>query len=58
MNEGKAHLISNARMAPRIILRAMGNLEKVIEEISSDHECSVYSMLDILDENNGRVLLF
>jgi hypothetical protein len=55
MNEGKAHLISNARMAPRIIiLRAMGNLEKVIEEISSDHECSVYSMLDILDENNGK----
>ena len=29
-------------------------MEKVIEEISSDHECSVYSMLDILDENNGK----
>lgn len=55
MNEGKAHLISRVRTAPRIIiLRAMGNLEKVIEEISSDYKCSVGGMIDILDEHNNK----
>ena len=55
MNDGKSELISKARIAPRIlILRAIGEMDKVIEEIKSDYEGEVGSFIDILDNNNER----
>lgn len=55
LNEGRTNLISRARIAPRIIiLRAMGDMEKVVAEICKDYTCTVGKPLDILGSHNER----
>ncbi|MGE5631188.1 MAG: hypothetical protein ACM3TR_08850 [Caulobacteraceae bacterium] len=53
LNEGKMHLINRARIAPRIlILRVMGDMDRVVEEISKDYKCIVGRPMDILNTHN------
>lgn len=55
INEEKMHLVKKIRTAPRIIIvRAMGNLENVIQEIHKDHGGSFGTMMEILNSRNEK----
>ncbi|MDN5324198.1 MAG: hypothetical protein PWQ67_2652 [Clostridia bacterium] len=54
-NDKSCNLINYTRIAPRIlIMRALGNVEKVIEEIKKDHIATAGSFLEMLDNHNGK----
>jgi len=54
-NDRKCNLVSQTRIAPRIlIMRALGDIEKIIEEINKDHAATSGSFLELLDNNNSR----
>ncbi|HWR61744.1 MAG TPA: hypothetical protein VN580_09050 [Clostridia bacterium] len=53
LNDGQSHLVSRSRIATRIILlRAMGDMEKVIQEIEGDYNCVEGDVIEILNSNN------
>lgn len=55
LNDGMNHLVKRARISTRIIImRAIGDLERVVREISEDYECSVGNLLEILNTNNEK----
>jgi hypothetical protein len=55
ISEGKIHLVSNSRLAPRIIvMRALGDTEKILEEIGKDHKGIFGNFSNILSENNNK----
>lgn len=55
LNDKKSHLVSRSRIATRIIiLRAMGDLERVIQEISEDYECIEGDINEILKSHNEK----
>lgn len=55
INESRISLIKKMRTAPRIIIvRAMGNLEDVIQGIYNDHGGSVGALMDILNSSNEK----
>ncbi|HNU80095.1 MAG TPA: hypothetical protein PLW98_03775 [Bacillota bacterium] len=61
LNDKKIDLVSRSRIATRIIiLRAMGDLERVVRDISGDYQCIVGNPLDIIkssDENGTLVVV-
>jgi hypothetical protein len=55
LNDNKSRLVNKARAATRIILlRAMGDMEKVVKEISEDYECLEGNLMDILNSCNEK----
>lgn len=55
LNDEKSHLVSRARISTRIIiLRAIGNLERVIKEISEDYECIEGDSIELLNDYNEK----
>ncbi len=53
LNDGKAGLVRRSRIATRIIiLRAMGDMEKVIDVIKSEYDCVVGDFNEILSSYN------
>lgn len=55
ISEGKIYLVSNSRLAPRIIvMRALEDTEKILEEIQKDHKGLVGNFNNILSENNNK----
>jgi hypothetical protein len=55
INEGQINLVKKIRNAPRIIIvRAMGNLEDVIQGIYNDHGGSIGALMDILNSSNEK----
>lgn len=55
LNDKMNHLIARARIATRIIiLRAMGDLERVVREISEDYKCIEGSLVDVLNSSNEK----
>jgi len=55
LNDKKIHLIRRARIATRIIvLRAMGDPERVVKEISGDYQCIEGNALDIINSSNEK----
>lgn len=55
LNDNKSHLITKSRISTRIIiLRAMGDLEEVIKEISKDYECVEGDAIEILNSYNEK----
>jgi len=55
MNDGKNQLVARARIATRIIiLRAMGDLERVVKEISEDYKCTEGDLIEILNTSNEK----
>ncbi len=55
MNDKRSHLIARARIATRIlILRAMGDLERVVKEIGEDYNCIEGDLLEILNSYNEK----
>lgn len=55
LNDKKIHLVSRSRIATRIIvLRAMGDLERVVKEISGDYQCIEGNALDIINASNEK----
>ncbi|MFZ7104322.1 MAG: hypothetical protein ACOWWO_16925 [Peptococcaceae bacterium] len=60
-NDGKCNLLKHSRIAPRIlVMRALGDVEKVITEIRKDHQASSGPLLEMLDNHNslGTILVF
>jgi len=54
-NDGKSNLVNHTRVAPRIlIMRALGDIEKVIEEINKDHIATSGSFLEMVDNHNSN----
>jgi hypothetical protein len=55
LNDRMNHLVNKARISTRIIImRAIGDLERVVQEISGDYDCSVGNLTDLLNENNEK----
>lgn len=55
MNDKMNPLITKARIATRIIiLRAMGDLERVVREISEDYKCKEGDLIEILNSSNEK----
>jgi len=55
LNDKKIDLVSRSRIATRIIvLRAMGDLERVVRDISGDYQCIVGSPLDIIKSSDEK----
>lgn len=55
MNDGMNTLIKNARIAPRIIiLRGMGDMERIIEDIKKDHRAVEGGFFDTLSSHNDK----
>lgn len=55
LNDKKSHLVSRSRIAMRlIILRAMGDMERVIKEIKDDYECIEGNLMDLLNSYNEK----
>lgn len=55
INDGKSPLIAKARIATRIIiLRAMGDLGRVVKEIREDYECVEGDLIEVLNTNNEK----
>jgi hypothetical protein len=55
LNDNRSQLVNKARAATRIILlRAMGDMEKVVKEISEDYECLEGNLMDILNSYNEK----
>lgn len=55
LNDNRGSLVRRSRIATRIILlRAMGDMEKVIEEIKKDYECVEGDVIDILNTHNEK----
>lgn len=53
LNDGQSRLVSRSRIATRIILlRAMGDMEKVIREIEGDYDCVEGDAIEILNSHN------
>lgn len=61
LSDHKCPLICNIRMAPRIIImRAFGDIEKVIDEIKNDYNAITASFENIIESHNdeGTVITF
>jgi hypothetical protein len=61
LNDKMTHLVDRSRIATRIIiLRAVGDLEKVIKEISDDYKCVEGDIIQIFNSHNekGTVVAF
>ncbi|MHB1393883.1 MAG: hypothetical protein ACYCYE_12580 [Clostridia bacterium] len=59
LNDKMNHLITRARIATRIIiLRAMGDLERVVREISEDYKCIEGNLIEVLNtcDEKGTIL--
>lgn len=55
LNDKVGHLVDKSRIAMRlIILRAMGDMERVIEEISKDYKCIEGDIIDIINSYNEK----
>ncbi|MCY6372080.1 hypothetical protein [Clostridium ganghwense] len=55
INDGKNNLISKSRLAPRIIvMRAIGDCGKILEEIQKDHRGHIGKFENILSEYNNK----
>ena len=55
LNDKMTHLVDRSRIATRIIiLRAVGDLEKVIKEISDDYKCVEGEMIQIFNSHNEK----
>jgi len=55
LNDKKIDLVSRSRIATRIIiLRAMGDLERVVRDISGDYQCIVGNPLDIIKSSDEK----
>lgn len=55
LNDNQGHLITHARIAPRIlIMRAFGDTERILHEIQKDHDAITGSFLNILDNYNEK----
>jgi len=55
LNDGMGRLVNKSRIATRIIiLRAMGDMEKVIGEIKGDYDCVEGAFNPILNSNNEK----
>ena len=55
INDKMSHLVTRSRISIRlIILRAMGDLDRVVKEISMDYKCVEGSLLQILDSYNEK----
>ncbi|MCY6355193.1 hypothetical protein [Clostridium sp. ZS2-4] len=55
ISEGKINLVNNSRLAPRIIvIRAIGDTEKILEEIQMEHKGQIGKFNNILSENNNK----
>lgn len=55
LNDKKSHLVNKSRIATRIIiLRAMGDMERVVREISGDYECIAGNALDIINTSDEK----
>ncbi|MGI6584742.1 MAG: hypothetical protein ACOX3L_02100 [Lutisporaceae bacterium] len=55
LNDNKLHLVSKSRIATRIIvLRAMGDLERVVKDISEDYQCVEGNAWDIINSRDEK----
>lgn len=55
LNDGKGSLVSKSRISTRIIiLRAMGDMEKVINKIKEDYDCDEGTFNEILKVHNEK----
>ncbi|MFZ5351618.1 MAG: hypothetical protein ACOZCL_02710 [Bacillota bacterium] len=55
INDGQTALLTKLRTAPRIIIvRSMGDLESVVQEIKADHGGSTGSLMEILNSRNEK----
>jgi len=55
LNDKMSHLVAKARIATRIlILRAMGDLERVVKEISEDYKCIEGNLIEVLNSYNEK----
>ncbi|MGE5676775.1 MAG: hypothetical protein ACM3ZR_01845 [Pseudomonadota bacterium] len=55
LNDNRGSLVRRSRIATRIILlRVMGDMEKVIEEVKKDYECVEGNVIDILNTQNEK----
>ncbi len=55
LNDKMSHLVDKSRVAMRlIILRAIGDMERVIKEISEDYECIEGDLKEILNSYNEK----
>lgn len=55
LNDGMNHLIKKARTSTRIIImRSIGDLERVVKEISEDYDCVVGNLPELLNTNNEK----
>ena len=55
LNDKKGHLVSRSRIATRVILlRAIGDMEKVIREIEAEYECIEGDIVEILNTHNEK----
>lgn len=54
-NDKKQKLLTATRIAPRIlVMRALGNIEKIIREVQNDYPSTSGSFLEMLDNHNGH----
>ena len=55
INSRQSELLTKIRTAPRIIMvRAMGDLEKVVQEIHADHGGTFGTMMEIMNSRNEK----
>ena len=55
LNDNRCHLVSRSRIATRIILlRAIGDLERVVKEIGAGYECIEGDIMEILNSYNEK----
>jgi len=55
LNDNKSHLVIKSRISTRIIiLRAVGDLEKVVKKISEDYECIEGDAIEMLNSYNEK----
>ena len=55
LSDNKSYLVERSRIATRIIiLRATGELEKVVEEISKDYDCIEGDIIELLSTGNEK----
>lgn len=55
LNDRMSHLVVKSRIAMRLIfLRAMGDLDQVVKEISNDYKCIEGNLIEILNSYNEK----
>ena len=55
INDKMSHLVSKSRISTRIILlRALGDMEKVIKEIGEDYKCEEGDLMQVLNTYNEK----